>query len=153
MKRGVIIAIAISAILVIGGGITLGYFLLNPLGGGNETLAPGTITKSGTLVEIDGSHYGHGVVNIVVIAGGSEQIQFVDVDIANGPDLYVYLSYKSTFSGTGDDPGTYLDLGLLPFNSGNFSVSIPTSVDTTPYNSVLIWCLQFSVVFTYASLS
>ncbi len=153
MKKGVIIAISISAILVIGGGIAFGYFLLNPLGGANEDLTPGTIQKSGTFVEIDGSHYGSGTANIVVVEVGAKELQFVNVNIANGPDLYVYLSYKSTFSGTGDDTGIFVDLGLLPYNSGNFSIPIHSSTDTNNYNSVLIWCLQFSVVFTYATLA
>ncbi len=153
MKRGVIIAIVVSAVLVIGGGFTLGYFLLNPLRGANQDLTPGTIQKSGTFVEIDGSHYGSGTANIAVIEGGALELQFVNVNIAIGPDLYVYLSAKSTFSGTGDVPGTKVDLGLLPYNSGNFSISLHSSIDINNYNSVLIWCLQFSVVFTYATLA
>ena len=153
MKRGAIIAIVVSAFLVIGGGITLGCFLLNPLGGANQDLTQGTVQKSGSFVEIDDSHYGSGIAKIVVIEGGALELQFVNVQIANGPDLYVYLSSKSTFTGTGDVPGTKVDLGLLPYNSGNFSITLHSSIDINNYNSVLIWCLQFSVVFTYASLA
>jgi len=153
MKKSTIIILSISAILVIGGGFTLGYFLLNPLGGTNEELTPGTVLKSGNFVVMDGSHYGSGTVNVVVIEGGDVELQLVDVDIANGPDLYIYLSYKSIFSGVTDDTGIKADLGELPYNSGNFSVSIHPLINITNYNSVLIWCLQFSVVFTYATLA
>ena len=101
---------------------------------------------------MDASHYGFGAVNVVTLEDEELELQFVDVDISNGPDLYVYLSQKSTFSSVEDDTGIYVNLGELPYNSGNFSVSIHSSVNINNYNSVLIWCLQYTVVFTYATL-
>ena len=80
-------------------------------------------------------------------------MQFVDVEIANGPDLYVYLSDKTFFSGIHDDPGNYIDLGFLPYNAGRFSMNIDNSTSLNNVSSVLIWCKQVSVAFTYASLS
>ena len=154
MKRKAVWIIGISVIILAGSGTGIGiYFWLNPLGGVNEHLKPGTILSTGTFVGIDSSHWGTGTVRIVQTENDELQVQFVNVEIANGPDLYIYLSNKSAFSGAFDTPGDYIDLGLLPYNKGRFSVNIPGSADIGDTMSVLIWCLQFTVVFTYAALS
>lgn len=111
-----------------------------------------TILSEGDLVRIDDSHWGTGVVQIVQDEDGNYFVYFIDVEIASGPQLLVYLSDKSTFSGTNDSPGSYIDLGELPAQSGSFSVSIPSGTNIVQYKSVLIWCEPFSVVFTYATL-
>jgi len=153
MKRKIII-IVLSVIILAGTGTGLGlYFWLNPLGGINEILELGTVHSEGNFVEIDTSHWGTGKVQIVQLVNGSLQLQFDRVEIANGPDLYVYLSNKISFTGIADTPGHYVDLGQLPYNEGRFSMAIPGSTNLTEVNSVLIWCLAFTVVFTYASLS
>jgi hypothetical protein len=153
-KRNLIILIVSIVVVIIGTGTGLGiYFWLNPLGSGSQTLEPGTTLSSGTFVEIDSSHWGRGPVNIVNLTDGSLQVQFDGVEIADGPDLYVYLSNKTTFTGIFDDEGEIIDLGLLPFDEGTFAVDIPGGTNITNVNSVLIWCLQFTVVFTYATLS
>lgn len=152
-RRNIIIIIVISVIVVTGTGTGLGiYFWLNPLGVGNETLATGTVLSDGILVEIEFNHWGIGKVQIVQLEDDSLEVQFIDVEVANGPNLYVYLSNKTSFSGIYDDYGEIIDLGLLPYNEGKFAVSIPDGSNISDIHSVLIWCKQFSVVFTYASL-
>jgi len=111
-----------------------------------------TILSEGNLVRIDNSHWGTGVVQIVQDDEGNYFVYFIDVEIASGPQLLVYLSDKPTFSGTNDDPGNYIDLGELPAQTGTFAVSIPAGTDIAKYKSALIWCEPFSVVFTYATL-
>ncbi|MHA1533085.1 MAG: hypothetical protein ACTSR6_13960, partial [Candidatus Heimdallarchaeota archaeon] len=65
MKRKIII-IVLSAIILAGTGTGLGlYFWLNPLGGVNEQLEPGTVLSDGDFVAIDTSHWGTGKVQIV----------------------------------------------------------------------------------------
>lgn len=152
MKKRLLIIISV---IIIGGSTSIGlgaYFWLNPLGGANQDIESGIIRLEGIFVEFDSGHYGRGTVQIVDLPNGDRRAQFIDVDIANGPDLYVYLSNKSTFSGIYDDPGNYISLGLLPYNSGNFSINT-LGASITNVNSVLIWCKQFSVAFTYAPLS
>ncbi|MBY9006476.1 MAG: DM13 domain-containing protein [Candidatus Lokiarchaeota archaeon] len=107
----------------------------------------------GILVELNSSHWGTGNVQIVQLTNPNLQAQFVDVEIANGPDLYIYLSNKSFFIGLYDTSGDFINLGILPYNSGRFSVEIPTNTDFGDIKSILIWCLQFSVLFSYAILS
>ncbi|OLS23991.1 MAG: hypothetical protein HeimC3_22160 [Candidatus Heimdallarchaeota archaeon LC_3] len=111
-----------------------------------------TVLLTGQFNIIDSAHYGSGMVSIIEEENRSINLYFTNVDIATGPDLLVYLSSKGSFSGTGDSPGTYYDLGSLEFNEGNFTMKIPQEVNITDYHSVLIWCEPFSVVFTWAFL-
>ncbi|MFW9848800.1 MAG: DM13 domain-containing protein [Candidatus Thorarchaeota archaeon] len=111
-----------------------------------------TVLLSGVLQEVDSVHKGSGTVQLVESNLGHQSIRFIDVSITDGPDLYVYLSKQSSFSGIYDGPGEYVSLGRTLTVTGNFTASIPDSVDGTEYTSVLIWCQAFSVLFTYAVL-
>ena len=111
-----------------------------------------TILLTGQLNAIDGSHYGSGTVRIIQEENNSLNLYFINVDIAIGPDLYIYLSNKGSFSGTGDNPGTYYDLGILKQNEGNFTVNIPQEVNIEDYHSILIYCKLYSVLFSWAFL-
>jgi hypothetical protein len=112
-----------------------------------------TVLSSGNFIQFDSSHWGEGLVQLVQIGNDSHAIYFVNVTIASGPDLFVYLSNRTSLAGIGSDPGDYVDLGMLTSFQGNFSFSIPQSVAVTQYHSVVIWCRAFSVAFTYATLS
>lgn len=114
---------------------------------GDETL----VLYYGNFVNIDSTHTGDGIFRIIELSNGDRGLYFINVDIANGPALVVYLSDKMSFSSAGDSAGSYIKLGDLPANNGNFSVSIPNEVILENYKSVLIWCEPFEVVFTYAS--
>jgi hypothetical protein len=113
----------------------------------------GSVLKSGYLADIDDFHQGTGEIQLFQDIHGNQTIRFLDVTITSGPDLYVYLSKKSSFSGTDDTPGEFVNLGLLPAIQGNFSVNIPPTVNGSDYASVLIWCQAFVVPFTFAPLS
>lgn len=145
--------ILISGILIIG---LITFPLL--LGGTGEDSIDDSLNEDseliakGELVRIENNHYGEGNVSLVLV-NETYVIQFINVTIADGPDLYVYLSEKSSYSGTQDDPGEYKDLGRLRAQSGSFEVKVNKQISTiNNYHSVLIWCKAFSVVFTYATL-
>jgi hypothetical protein len=112
-----------------------------------------TILKTGNLVLLDDSHWGNGTVQLVEKADGSRAIYFIDVEIASGPDLYIYISNKSDFIGPTDTPGEFSNLGKLRAFRGTFEAHVSSSLNLGLINSVLIWCLSFTVVFTYASLT
>ncbi len=46
-----------------------------------------------------------------------------------------------------------MSLGKLKANSGNQNYEIPDGADLSKYNTVLIWCQQFSVLFGSAKLA
>lgn len=141
---------------------SVGWWLLSPLFLEGETLneelpdvesGEVTLLYNGTFVKIDNQHYGSGVAEIIQTAEGKTQLLFRDVDLANGPSLVVYLSKKDSFSGTSDSPGSFKNLGDLPAQKGNFSMNIVGVTNLDEYQSVLIWCEPFKVVFTFATLS
>lgn len=64
----------------------------------------------------------------------------------NGPDLNVYMA-------TGTGATDYLDLGDLTGTQGSLSYTLPTDFDHMAQPYVLIWCVQFSVLFGNAELN
>jgi len=93
----------------------------------------------------------HGDVWLVRLPGGNYSIYFVDVFIDYKPECYVFLSNQTSFKQPPPyDLGEFVDLGLLPNFIGNFSVSIPNTVDITKYTSVVIWFKPLGLVHTYA---
>ncbi|MFT6453937.1 MAG: hypothetical protein ACJAY6_000814, partial [Yoonia sp.] len=47
----------------------------------------------------------------------------------------------------------WVSLGQLKGNIGDQTYSVPDGVDLSDYGSVIIWCEQFGVLFSPASLS
>lgn len=110
--------------------------------------------RSGKLHKIDTIHKGSGTVYLApdphnkkqsIVAFGS------DTKIANGPDLWLYVSdSKEPKKSYGD----FLNLGLIKGNKG-----AQVYIIKKPYNalkdrkSVIIYCKQFDVLFSFAILS
>ena len=64
----------------------------------------------------------------------------------NGPRLHIYLS-----AGLGDDD--FIDLGPIRATKGNANYEVPAGVDIEKYRNVLVWCVPFGVLFSYAELN
>lgn len=146
-RKTIIVLICIT--IVITGGLTIYLLIANmPV---FQNLDPDvTIHGQGELVEFDASHTGSGTVRLVEKTDGRFSIYFINVDINPGPDLYVKLSDLASFSAPTDSPGNTLDLGKLPYVKGTFEVIIAQTINPNNFNSVIIWCAPYSVVFTYA---
>jgi hypothetical protein len=114
------------------------------LGGGElEALARGTF-------EGVGGHAGEGTATIIPLPDGSALLRFEDFGVTAGPDLYVYLVGAANPATSGDF-GEYVDLGLLESNVGNQEYAIPSDVDVGQYQSVVIYCLAYDVLFATAT--
>lgn len=114
--------------------------------GASAAAAASVTLVSGELVRISAADYGTGTVRIVRI-GDARVLRFDNVDIAGAPDVYVYLSDR-----TDGMPGRFVDLGRLRATNGSFNYSIPDGTDLGTVRSVVLWCRQFSVTVTYATL-
>ena len=102
---------------------------------------------SGSFVGVnDGIHNAQGAAKVISLEDGSSVLRLEDFQSTNGPDLYVYLS---TDKGASD----YVELGKLKANIGNQNYEIPEGTDLSKYDTVLIWCKQFSVLFGSAELA
>lgn len=98
-------------------------------------------------------HEGSGTATIYRLADGTLILRLENLDVLNGPDLYVYLSILPDST---DSPpilaNKYLSLGRLKGNKGNQTYVFPADFDDQAFNSVTIWCQQFRVNFATAPL-
>jgi hypothetical protein len=83
---------------------------------------------------------------------GSRTLRLEDFESTNGPDLYVYLTSAAAADTDEVIDEDVVDLGLLTGNVGNQNYTIPDEVDLDRYDTVVIWCLRFTVGFGAADL-
>ena len=102
---------------------------------------------SGSFVGVgDGIHDAKGNALVVPLENSQQILRLEDFSSTNGPDLYVYLTSDASAS-------DYVSLGRLKANNGNQNYDIPEGTDLAKYDTVLIWCKQFSVLFGSAELA
>lgn len=89
----------------------------------------------------------HGVKGraLLIKTGDQKIIRFENFETDNGPNLHIYLASDLSDS-------DFIDLGKIRATKGNVNYEIDTSVDTSRYNKVLVWCVPFGVLFSYAEL-
>ena len=106
----------------------------------------------GSFDRKDDVHYANGQAILAREADGSYVVRLQDLDAANGPDLYVYVSEHPN-PNTGDElhQGGH-NLGTLKATSGSFSYALDPSIDPAKIKSVVIYCRAFSVIFSTAAL-
>jgi len=73
-------------------------------------------------------------------------LRFEDFETVNGPNLHIYLASDETAE-------NFVDLGPIKATKGNVNYEIPDDVDLEKYNTVLVYCVPFKVVFSLAELS
>ena len=103
--------------------------------------------RTGSFVGVgDGIHNAEGIAKVIPLQDGSNILRLENLQVTNGPDLYVYLATDKSAS-------DFVSLGKLKANSGNQNYNIPSEIDLTKYYTVLIWCRPFSVLFGSAELA
>ena len=123
--------------------------MTEPMSGGGEPVA----LKTGQFADADRFHKGEGVVKIYLLPDGSHLLRVESLKVTNGPDLRVYLSPHPNPGSSGDvtQEGS-IELGKLKGNIGDQNYPIPEGVDPSGFNSVIIYCKPFRVIFSVASL-
>ena len=116
-----------------------------------DTAGP-TLVLEGQFRDADSFHLGSGAAKIFQLQDGSRVLRFEDFMVTNGPDLHVLLAAGENPTDQ-SDLGDYIDLGQLKGNVGNQNYEIPNDVDISAYNSIVIYCLPFHVVFSTAQIS
>lgn len=113
---------------------------------------PGETTPTlrvGSFTEVDAIHKGEG--NAVLVENGDDKfIRFENFKVTNGPDLYVWLTKSDQPTSKIESLGEYIDLGKLKGNVGDQNYTITQDIED--YDTVVVWCRQFSQLFTYANL-
>ena len=115
-------------------------------------LAPEAL-RSGQFRDADSFHTGTGTATIWDLGNDERALRFEEFEVRNGPDLRVLLAVHPDPMGRSDvqDDG-FVELAALKGNIGNQNYDIPPDVDLSMYNSVVIFCWPFQVVFSVAPL-
>lgn len=105
---------------------------------------------TGSFRDEDRLHKGSGEATIYDLGEDGHTLRLEDFSVTNGPDLFVLLMKDP--EGRDTDLG-YVDLGGLKGNRGSQNYEIPSDVDLSEYNAVMIYCRAFHVVFSTAPLA
>jgi len=98
------------------------------------------------------AHHAAGDVRVIRQANGERILRIENLDVENGPDLYVTLAEAAADAPNGAFDSAYVSLGRLKGNKGDQTYAIPADVDLSRYASVAIWCERFSSLFGAAPL-
>jgi len=107
-----------------------------------EGVAAIDVLRSGSFVGV-GGHAAEGVAKILSV-NGQQYLRFEQFMVTNGPDLHVYLT-------TGGDVQNGIDLGKLKGSKGDQNYVL-NNIDSMNYDTVVIYCQPFHVVFGTAGL-
>ena len=151
---GSMIGIILGGIGGFGAGI-IAFPYLFPPPAVNEIVADKNnkqVISKGEFIHADPSdpiHYGKGAVTVY-----SDLVHIeADFEVGPGPKYHVYLVPDGNVTPDTDVPNTmFVDLGRLKAFEGSQNYPIPDGVDLNNYQSVVIWCEQFSVLISPASL-
>jgi hypothetical protein len=157
--RSVFVFLA-GGVLGTGFGVALGFFLFPfvfPPPPAAERLTQADqqarILAGGTFIHANKSDPVHWGKGSVTVRDGSVFLE-ADFEVGPGPKYHVYLVPKIGIRTSGDlRDQAFVDLGRLRSFSGSQRYSIPDGLDLTKFQSVVIWCEQFSVLISPADLS
>lgn len=92
------------------------------------------------------SHSASGTARIVRLARGGRRLTLSDsFEIDPGPQVRVYLA-------TDESAKTFKDLGALKGSKGNQQYKIPAGLDLGAHDTVVLWCVPFTVALATARL-
>ncbi len=142
----------IAGIIILG----IAYYFLSPLFiviEANDSLPTSTVNQKNNSEElmpllaapfVPSAHEVSGRVAIYEI-NNQKILRFEDFNTVNGPDLFIYLATDATAT-------DFVNLGEIKATKGNVNYDLPVGVDLNKYDTVLVWCKQFKVLFSYAEL-
>lgn len=116
-----------------------------------------TIVAAGMFIHANPSdpiHYGSGKVEILKSTDGTHLVHLKpDFKVGPGPRFHVYLADRAGIKSNDDFKAAMVtDLGVLRAFEGSQIYKIPASVDLTPVKSIVVWCKEFGVLITPATL-
>ncbi|KLK93470.1 hypothetical protein AA309_09165 [Microvirga vignae] len=156
--RKLLLAFLVGGILGASVGVALGFFFFPfvfPPPVAMDALSENERTKviaTGEFLHAnpaDPIHYGRGRVTATSRTVFLED----DFEVGPGPAFHVYLVPRKEVRRSADVTGTmFVDLGPLRAFKGSQRYSIPSGVDVAQFDSVVIWCREFSVLISPADL-
>jgi Electron transfer DM13 len=117
-------------------------------GAARRAMARNVLLRAGRFESV--AHIATGRAQEIRLADGGRVLTLTDFEVDNGPDLRVYLvAGRATSEDQVDD---FIDLGALKGNKGNQQYTLPARARGTRYDTAVIWCRAFSVLFARAPL-
>ncbi len=111
------------------------------------------LLSRGQFSDADAVHKGSGDANVYRVNGDDHLVRLENFRVTNGPALVVYLAkHPSPKQASDVVDGGFISLGKLKGNVGNQNYPVPAGTDIEQYNSVVIWCELFDVLFSPAAL-
>jgi hypothetical protein len=116
-----------------------------------------TVVAAGMFIHANPSdpvHYGSGNVEILKGADGERLVHLKpDFKVGPGPRFHVYLADRAGIKSNDDFKDSKVtDLGRLRSFEGSQIYKVPATVDFGPVKSVVVWCKEFGVLITPATL-
>ena len=109
------------------------------------------------MTRIRHEHDTTGSARVLRHPDGTHELELIDLDTSDGPDLRVWLSDQPVVAGSKGwrvfDDGAWAELGRLKGNKGNQRYAVPAGTDLDKLTSLTIWCKRFSVSFGAARLT
>ena len=148
-----------GGVLGTGFGVALGFFLFPfvfpPPPAVEQLSAADTrerILAEGTFIHANPSDPVHWGKGSVAVRQDSVYLQ-PDFEVGPGPKYHVYLVPKAPIRANSDlRDQMFVDLGRLRSFKGSQRYAIPAGLDLSKFQSVIIWCEQFSVLISPADL-
>lgn len=106
------------------------------------------LVGSGPLSGADDFHFAEGTAQLIETAPGVYVLRLEEFSVRNGPDLFVYLT-----AGPDEIDDSAINLGALRATDGSINYDVPPGTDISQFQSVVIWCRAFSVLFGSAPLT
>ena len=138
----------------------VGFYLFSPLfidREVSEVLVQGpeaVVLAQGEFRDADRAHKGSGQAQMVRLQDGRVEVQLSNFQTTNGPDLYLWLSAHPDPASSADVKAeAFLELGQLKGNIGDQAYTLPADANASDWQSVVVWCRQFGVLFSPAALS
>lgn len=129
-----------------------GWWTLSPLVLDRTAQAPAPVSAEATILQVgefvgaDRFHQAAGNASLLETETGL-QLRFDEgFRVTNGPDLFVWLVPEA------GERRDFVDLGALQGNVGAQGYEVPAGVDLERYDTVVVWCRAFGVLFGSAVL-
>lgn len=116
-----------------------------------------TVLAAGMFIHANPSdpvHFGSGNVEILKGSDGTRIVHLKpDFKVGPGPRYHVFLADRADIKSNDDfEAAKVTDLGQIRAFEGSQIYKIPTSVDLSPIQSVVIWCKEFGALISPATL-
>jgi len=114
-------------------------FTEDPGAGNGQGMTEGVLARADF---VEKAHDVEGQAQLIRV-GDDYTIRFENFKTINGPDVNIYLATDTTAE-------DFVDLGDIRATEGNVNYEVPAGTDVEKYDTVLVWCKDFSVLFSYA---